>query len=233
MEEVKTETPPATESTQLVTLRPPAAALKKYEDLEMASERALAKLKDLATGATLTEAVRAQVQALVGRVNPNMKGLSEDVVVDWQLPEILVAQPTSTFGDSRPTEGPGAIGNGALVVIAGRKSILATLNRPFKFRVLFEYSSNIKFIQGEKAPQCQSPDAKLGSPQGECSKCPDLPMGRQPGSWDDQKHSECAYNLCYVVIDSEFSNVYEIKFSKTSLKAGKALATAIRVGQGG
>ena len=219
-----------TKQTDLVvsTLKAPKCALMPLGTLTEAAETAVAQLRKLADSPDLPAEVRAQVTALVGSANPSKKGLSEDTQTAWQIPEITIRQKSTEMGGTLPDNAK----DGFLLSVMNRKTVLEVLPQPFKFHVLAEYSSNVRFTSGEKAPTCSSPDARLGSPNGECAKCPDLPMGQQPGGWNAQKPSSCAYSLCYVVIDAAFTNIYEVKFSKTSFKAGQNIATLIRAGAG-
>lgn len=228
----ETKTPEAGGQQALVpasSLKPPACVAKPFDDIEKAGQEAITRLRALADDAALAPETRKAVSAMLARVNPNKKGLDADVQADLQLPEIVINQPTTELGGGKPDTAK----NGDLLAVVGRKVVTAVLPHPFKFHVLLEYQSNAKFVEGEKAPVCTSPDAKLGNPQGECEKCPDLPMGRQPGGWGDQKPTECNFSLCYVVVDEKFENIYDIKFSKTSLKGGRAVSTLIRASDGG
>ena len=206
------------------SLKPPTCALKPFEELEAAGEKAISALRALGEEGALSTDVRQQVKALINRANPKKKGLDEDVSVEWQIPEILIKQKSTELQGALPEN----VKDGDIIAVIQRKACLGILQRPFRFRVLFEYQSNVKFEAGTKAPVCTSPDAKLGAPQGECAKCPDLPMGQQPGGFAAQKQTDCSYNLCYIVIDETYQNIYEVKFAKTSMGAGRALATLVR-----
>ena len=72
---------------------------------------------------------------------------------------------------------------------------------------------------------CQAPDGKLGSPFGECSKCPHLPFGKQNGGRGDQQRTDCQSNIVAVMLTADLTNpsVYMVQFGKTSRKAGSAL----------
>ncbi len=222
--EIAKTSPPA----PLPLFKPPACALVPFEQLETAGEAALARLAALAEDSSLEVATRQQIAALLGSINPNKKGLDADVEVNLQLPELIVCQKMTEMGGTRPENAK----EGDILTAIGRKAT-GILPPGFKFRVLFEYQSYVKFEEGEKAPTCSSPDGKLGNPQGECSKCPDLPMGKQAGGWNDQKQSACSAQLCYILVDSTFEQLYEIKFAKTSLGAGRNIATLIRASKGG
>jgi len=68
-----------------------------------------------------------------------------------------------------------------------------------------------------KAPICVSVDRKTGSKYGSCSTCPLAPELRQ------YTQGGCMREVTAYLLDEDMTSIYELKFSKTSEGAGKAL----------
>jgi len=68
-----------------------------------------------------------------------------------------------------------------------------------------------------KAPICVSVDRKTGSKYGNCDACPLNPSVRQ------YSQGGCMREVTAYLLDQEMTSIYELKFSKTSEGAGRAL----------
>jgi hypothetical protein len=68
-----------------------------------------------------------------------------------------------------------------------------------------------------KAPICVSVDRKMGSKYGSCDSCPLNPNVRQ------YNQGGCMREVTAYLLDQDMTSIYELKFSKTSEGAGRAL----------
>lgn len=68
-----------------------------------------------------------------------------------------------------------------------------------------------------KAPICVSVDRRTGSKYGSCLTCPLAPEHRQ------YTQGGCMREVTVYLLDDKFTSIYELKFSKTSEGAGRAL----------
>jgi hypothetical protein len=68
-----------------------------------------------------------------------------------------------------------------------------------------------------KAPICVSVDRKTGSKYGSCDACPLNPSVRQ------YSQGGCMREVTAYLLDQDMTSIYELKFSKTSEGAGRAL----------
>lgn len=190
----------------------PVLAARDPLELDAYVAARMDSLRELSIDSTLPADIQKAVMVLVdsaGQVKPGM----EEVTTRWRIPRIQIAQATSTTAAK-----PDSAKNGDLFTTAGK-----VLEKPFPF-IPFHFSQeNIMFPMGAKAPSCQAPDAKLGSPFGECQKCPHLPFGMQNGGKGDQKKTECQNQIVVVALSRDLTQVYMIQFSKTSRGAGSAL----------
>lgn len=215
------------EPTAIATT-PKAAPLKLSRGAEMAQrdpavlEAAIVdkrnQLLALADDITMPDNLRQVVRNLVALAAPDKPGL-EEMVGAWNIPRISIAQPTSR-ADSKPE----AARNGSLYTTEGR-----LLDMPWAGIPLHFSEENINFPKGGgNNPVCQSPDAKLGSPFGQCERCPHLPFGKQNGGRGDQTQTECYSNIVVVMLAADLSQVYKVQFGKTSRKAGAVLLALAR-----
>lgn len=187
-------------------------AEKPLEDLAaiVATKRdALEALKD---HPSMSARLKAATEAIASLANPQRPGM-EETNTYWKVARVNIAQPT-TQSDMKPE----AAKQGDLYTTSGQ-----LLQRPFGIIPIYFHEENINFPQNGKIPVCQSMDAKLGSPFGECLKCPHLPLGKQPGKFEDQKKTDCTNNIVCVAMTVDLSMVCVIQFAKTSRKAGNAL----------
>jgi hypothetical protein len=190
------------------------AASADPADLEAMIVKRREALAALADDSTMPDVARQAVRVLAALASPNKPGM-EEMVTAWKVPRIQIVQPTSQ-SDNKPE----AAKNGDLYTTAGQ-----LLERPCPVIPLYFFEENVNFPTNGKNPECQAPDAKLGSPYGECLKCPHLPFGKQNGGRGEQKKTNCQNNIVAVVMSTDLVNpaVYMMQFGKTSRKAGSAL----------
>lgn len=169
-------------------------------------------LFSLADDSSMPEEARQAVRNLAALASPTKPGL-EEVVTAWKIPRISIAQPTS-----RSTAKPENAKNGDLYTSAGQ-----LLERPWGGIPLYFYEEHINYGDNGSNPVCSAPDGKLGSPFGECAKCPHLPFGKQNAGRGDQRQTSCQNNIVCVMLAHDLSQVYTVQFGKTSRRAGSAL----------
>jgi hypothetical protein len=190
------------------------AATMNPADLEAVVIQRREALSGLADDSTMPDVARQAVRTLAALASPNKPGM-EEMVSAWKVPRMSIVQPTSQ-SEAKPE----AAKNGDLYTSAGQ-----LLERPCPVIPLYIFEENINFPKNGKNPACQAPDAKLGSPFGECLKCPHLPFGKQNGGRGDQQKTDCQNNIVAIVMSTDLVNpqVYMVQFGKTSRKAGSAL----------
>lgn len=180
------------------------------------SEKRDALLK-LADDSSMPDNLRQVVRNLAALASPNRPGL-EEMAGAWNMPRISIAQPTS-----RSEAKPEAAKNGSLYTTSGQLLEMPWGGIPIHFS-----EENVNFVKGSNVPACMAPDAQLGSPFGECLKCPHLPFGKQNGGRGDQKPTDCHSNIVVIMLAADLSQVYKVQFGKTSRKAGAALLALAR-----
>lgn len=166
---------------------------------------------------TLSDEIKARLQQLVELAQPVRPGMDE-YQQRWEVARVNICQPTTQASAKPESAKPGD-----LYTSAG-----ALLERPFQFIPFYFHEENLLFRVGEKAPECRSMDAKLGSPYGLCAACPNLPFGKQNGGQGEQKQTDCFSQLVVTVLVMDLGMVYDIPFAKTSRTAGNALAALAR-----
>lgn len=185
-------------------------------ELDDAVTKALDNLSDLQGNKDLSEGQRASVSNLLALASPQRPGM-EEMAAAWRVPRIQIAQPTSQ-SDAKPDSAR----NGDLYTSSGQ-----LVERPFNFTPIYFHRENINFPQGGRTPACNSIDAKLGSPFGECERCPHLPFGMQNGGRGDQRRTDCQTSIVCAAMSNNFetgnAQIYLVHFSKTSFGAGRAL----------
>lgn len=144
-----------------------------------------------------------KVARLVGVMNPNKKGF-EEVDAPWAPPVVKIKQGLST-------DAPPGAEVGDLYTDTGR-----ILPRPLVFCPLYMYMGHVKFEPDNPNPVCSSEDCVTSRYGNPCADCPDLPFR------DGQK-TLCSRTMAAFVFNEDFSEVYLIPFSKTSLRAGTKL----------
>jgi len=213
MTENNTDIVPAKSLTTKLSMGQQAAKVDPAE-LEAILSQRRDVLAALADDATLPEATRLAVRTLASLASPNKPGM-EEVSATWKVPRISIVQPT-TQSEAKPEQAK----NGDLYTTAGQ-----LLDKPWAGIPIYFFEENINFPQSGKIPVCQAPDGKLGSPFGECTKCPHLPFGKQNSGRGDQQRTDCQNNIVAVMLTADLTNpqVYMVQFGKTSRKAGSAL----------
>ena len=95
------------------------------------------------------------------------------------------------------------------------------LARPVKFIPVAIWTSHVMFESGGgKSVVCYSPDSRLGSEFGECSKCQHEP-------WKNNERTDCDRTLNAIIMTEELG-LYHVRFSSTSYSAGKNLVRFAR-----
>lgn len=187
-------------------------ALEDPEEQLAYVETKLDALRDMATDPATPPELQLAIMNMVSLAAAHKPG-TEEVTVNWKVPRVSIAQPTS-----RSEAKPEAAKNGDLYTTAGQ-----LIDRPFQVIPLYFYEENINFPEGGKNPVCSAPDGKLGSPFGECLKCPHLPFGKQNGGRGDQTQTDCHNNVVCVALTGDLKQVVMLQFGKTSRKTGTAL----------
>jgi hypothetical protein len=208
------------ENTALATAKTPPAKLSlgarlaqmNPEDLQNAVIQKLEGLQELGTDPSVPAALQQVVLNLAALASTAKPGM-EEVQTAWRIPRINMAQPTSQ-SEAKPESAK----NGDIYTTAGQ-----LLERPYGLIPIYFYEENINFPQNGKNPVCSSPDGKLGSPYGECLKCPHLPFGKQNGGRGDQQKTDCQSNITCVALSADLKQVVQVQFGKTSRKTGSAL----------
>jgi hypothetical protein len=217
---------PAVEPAQVsLIVAPPANPLgvkiptiEEVEGLELIAAQKLGDVRELLNDPLFTDVERERIKALVEQANPVREGM-EEVVTTWTVPRISIAQPTTQSAAK-----PESAKQGAMYTTAG-----ALLDSSFQFIPLHFNLEHIMFKQGEKAPECFSPDAKLGQPYGVCQKCPHLPFGQQNGGRGEQKKTDCQNQIVVAMLSYDLTQIYLCQFGKTSRGAGSALMSLAKV----
>lgn len=216
---------PEVPKAELVEMPPPNAALvpiakaglrlptlQELDDLSVAAKTKFEALTVLLGDTGLTEGARVKIQALIEQANPIKLGM-EEVVTSWSVPRITLCQPTTNDPKKPEPARPGDI-----FTSAGQ-----LLEKPLGVIPIYFNEENIMFTQGEKAPACSAPDAKVGSPFGACVSCVHLPFGKQNGGRGKQEKTACQNQIVVALLAADLSQVYVVQFAKTSRGAGSAL----------
>lgn len=194
---------------------PLGARLAKIDpaDLEGAYLQAIEAFRDHVQSGAMPDAHRQCLVALVQQISSSKPGM-EEVTTKWKIPRMQIVQATTTSA-SRPDSA--RIGD--LYSSSGKLIV-----RPHKFVPIHFSYENVMFPPGAKVPACHAPDAALGSPYGECQKCPNLPFGMQNGGRGEQKKTDCQNQIVTIVMSvDDPSQIHLVQFSKTSRRAGSAL----------
>ena len=86
---------------------------------------------------------------------------------------------------------------------------------------LLTWKSRTRFQQGDRMPDCQSENGVTAINGMKCANCPDLPFRNGvPTRCNDQSN--------WIVLDSQLRGIWQIRFDKTSLKAGTSMASVIQ-----
>lgn len=203
---------PAPSTTSMVSAPKPAILNKDPNQIDTDIGTKMQALMGLLDDGDIPGPMREKLRMIVDQARPDKPGM-EEMDTTWALARLSIAQPTSQ-ASSKPDNAKA----GDIFTSGGQ-----IVERPFGFIPVFFHYENIMFKQGEKAPECYSPDAKVGSPYGTCLACPNLPFGLQNGGRGDQKPTECQNNIVVVAVAFDMSQVVKIQFGKTSRGAGSAL----------
>jgi hypothetical protein len=163
------------------------------------------KLETLAEKATDDDQVG--LQRLMKSAKPVVKG-REEMAQNWNIPTVRVV-----YGTTKDPSKPSAAKVGDMYATNGR-----LIKPPFKFTPLYIYESNRNFQEGQNAPICWSPDAKLGTMFGYCNRCAHQPLGKNPTG----EKTDCNNGVCMIVMSEDWK-VYRLEFFKTSRKAGASV----------
>lgn len=144
-----------------------------------------------------------KIARLVGVMNPNKKGF-EEVDAPWTPPVVKIKQGLST-------DAPPKAEVGDLYTDTGR-----ILPKPLTFCPLYMYMGHVKFEPDNPNPVCSSEDCVISRYGNPCADCPDLPFR-------DGQRTTCSKTMAAFVFDKDFSEIYLVPFSKTSLRAGTRL----------
>ncbi len=207
--------PPAKPRMALTVVQNAGIVIPTEEEVEargMVVTEKLQTVADLLQDPGIPEGTKDKLQGLLAQAAPVKPGM-EEVSTTWSVVRIDIAQPTT-----QASAKPDSAKQGDLFTTAG-----ALLEKPFSFIPLYFHHENIMFREGEKAPECAAPDAKLGVPYGPCKSCPNLPYGQQNSGRGDQVKTECQNHIVVAGLASDLSQVYVITFKKTSRKTGAAL----------
>lgn len=189
-----------------------AAALQDPAELAANIVKRREALLALLEDDSVSEKTKTAIQAIAAQASPDRPGL-EEMTALWKVATVNIVQPT-TQSDAKPPDAR----PGDLYTTSGQH-----LERPWGAIPIYFFESNVNFPSGAKIPACSAPDAKLGSPFGECLKCIHLPFGKQNGGRGDQKKTDCQNSINVVMLAIDLSAVYTVQFSKTSRRAGSAL----------
>jgi len=147
------------------------------------------------------------LQRLLKSANPVVRG-REEMAQNWNIPTIRVV-----YGTTKDPSKPASAKVGDMYATNGR-----LIKPPFKFTPLYIYESNRMFQEGQNAPLCWSPDAKLGTMFGWCNKCTHQPLGKNASG----ERTDCNNGICMIAM-SEAWQLYRLEFFKTSRKAGTSV----------
>jgi hypothetical protein len=92
----------------------------------------------------------------------------------------------------------------------------------YEGHILWPEKSQDNNKQESKAPICVSIDRRMGSKYGSCDTCPLNPQVRQ------YSQGGCMREVTAYLLDRDLTSIYELKFSKTSESAGRALMNIMK-----
>ena len=147
------------------------------------------------------------LQRLMKSAKPVVKG-REEMAAQWNIPTIRVV-----YGTTKDPAKPASAKVGEMYATNGRM-----IQQPFKFTPLYIYESNRNFTEGQTAPICWSPDAKLGTMFGLCTRCTHQPLGKNPSG----EKTDCNNGVCMIIMSEDWK-IYRLEFFKTSRKAGASV----------
>lgn len=181
-------------------------ALDHYKNTVNQARKALLVKLDALRIRTKNEDEEKIISNLIKKMNPTRKGRADNVDRGWAVPTIRVVQRVTK-------EKPEGSSEGDLYTTQG-----IVLPQPFKFTPLYIYTTNRMFVEGSNAPECFSPDAKMGHKYGMCANCVQLPMGLNKTG----KVTDCDNGLNFIVFNPE-TGLYILEFFKTNRRIGAKL----------
>lgn len=87
-----------------------------------------------------------------------------------------------------------------------------------KLILLHAHNKRVKFTQGSDRPDCSSNDAVTGFKYGSCEACPYRARDEAAGI-----RAACSFGYAFAAVSTDFKQLYQIDFMKTSSGAGKKL----------
>lgn len=196
-----TETP-ATEETALAR---PTETSKYLQVFVSAQTTCVEKLQALRETADPDE--QAGLERLMKSAKPVTRG-REEMAQNWNIPTIRIVA-----GTTKDPSKPATAQVGDMYATNGR-----LITSPFVFTPLYIYETNRMFQEGQNAPICWSPDAKLGTMFGPCNRCTHQPMGKNATG----ERTDCNNGISMIVLAQDWK-IYRIEFFKTSRKAGASV----------
>jgi hypothetical protein len=206
-EEPKTEetSTPADGDSKETAVAAPGEQSKYLQLFLSAQEDCIGKL--VALGEKADDDDQMGLQRLMKSAKPVVKG-REEMAAQWNIPTIRVV-----YGTTKDPAKPASAKVGEMYATNGRM-----IKAPFKFTPLYIYESNRNFQDGQTAPICWSPDAKLGTMFGHCARCTHQPLGKNPSG----EKTDCNNGVCMIVMSEDWK-IYRLEFFKTSRKAGASV----------
>jgi hypothetical protein len=175
------------------------------KQLDAAKDAVTTRLTEL-TARIKDEDMKKGLQRLLKSTQP-IKG-REEMNRAWNIPVIRIA-----YGTTKDPSKPATVQPGEMFSTNGKK-----IAPKFMFTPLYLYESNRMFQEGQNAPTCWSPDAKLGKMFGPCNKCMHQPLGKNQSG----ERTDCNNGISVIALGKDMQ-VYRIEFFKTSRRAGSNL----------
>jgi hypothetical protein len=147
------------------------------------------------------------LQKLIKSAKPVVKG-REEMAAQWNIPTIRIV-----YGTTKDPSKPANAKPGEMYATNGRM-----IKAPFVFTPLYIFETNRMFQEGQNAPVCWSPDAKLGTMFGHCNRCTHQPLGKNPSG----ERTDCNNGVSMIVLAMDWK-IYRMEFFKTSRKAGASV----------
>ncbi len=200
------------DETKTPTPDPPVAAVavrdntNKYLEL-FTTAQAHCVQKITALIAKADDEEKVGLQRLIKSANPMVKG-REEMAQNWNIPTVRVV-----YGTNKDPSKPASAQVGDMYATSGR-----LLKPPFKFTPLYIFEANRMFQEGQNAPLCWSPDAKLGTMFGWCKDCAHQPLGKNKSG----ERTDCNNGVCMIVLAEDW-RIHRLEFFKTSRKAGTSI----------
>lgn len=147
------------------------------------------------------------LQRLMKSAKPVVKG-REEMAQQWNIPTVRVV-----YGTTKDPSKPANAKVGDMYATNGR-----IIPSPLVFTPLYIFETNRMFQDGQNAPTCWSPDAKLGTMFGPCNRCVNQPMGKNATG----EKTECNNGVSMIAMSQDWK-LYRLEFFKTSRKAGASV----------